>query len=79
MTCTYVGDPLSHHLIVQAGDLSIILISIATQLESQGPVRYHHRPTNQLENRQKILVLLRRSGIVQKEEEYFTTPNYTTH
>ena len=53
---TYVGDPGSHHLIVQAGDLRVVLVPVAAQLEPQGPVRNHHGPTNQLENRQKILV-----------------------
>jgi hypothetical protein len=57
MPYTYIGDLGSHHVIVQAGDLRVVLISIATQLEPQGPVRYHHRTTNQLEYSYKVLVL----------------------
>jgi hypothetical protein len=61
MPYTYIGDLGSHHVIVQAGDLRVVLISIATKLEPQGPVRYHHRTTNHLEHNHKILVLKSRS------------------
>lgn len=51
---TYIGDLGSHHILIQAGNLRVVLVSIATQLKTQGPVRNHHWPTDQLENKQKI-------------------------
>lgn len=53
---TYIGDLCSHHSIVQAGDLRVVLVSIATQLKPQGPVRNHHWPTDQLENKQNLVL-----------------------
>lgn len=60
---TYIGNLGSHHLLVQAGNLRVVLVSIATQMKPQGPVRNHHWPTNQLENRQKNWSLKRRIWI----------------
>lgn len=45
---TYVGNLSCLHLLHELGDLRVVGVAVAAQLEPQGPVGWHDRAPNQL-------------------------------
>lgn len=45
---TYVWDPCCRHVVVQVGNFLVVFVTIATELEAEGPIGREHGSTNQL-------------------------------